>query len=115
MTAWWSYVAGVSTRRCPGSTPSGPFVGSVSAASPVLAAPTEADLDVLARTVLRRQEVLTLMTAGAIRRSGLELRPTFRRPHYTLMLPDPVADVERLAGCQNEQRANPYFGREEAD
>jgi hypothetical protein len=54
-------------------------------------------------------------TAGAIRRAGLELRPTFRRSHYTVMLPDLNADVDRLVGCENEQRVNPCFDREEAD
>ena len=81
----------------------------------VLAAPTDEDFDLLARTVLRRYERLTVTTAGAIRRTGLELRATFRRPHYTVMLPDLDADVERLAECENEQRANRHFGRKEAD
>lgn len=81
----------------------------------VLAALTEADLDLLGRTVLRRYEQITVTTAGAIRRAGLELRPTFRRPHYTVMLPDLDADVERLAGCENEQRANRHFRREGVD
>ena len=42
----------------------------------VLAAPTEAALDELARTVLVRYDVLVLMRAGTIRSAGLELRPT---------------------------------------
>lgn len=46
----------------------------------VLAAPTDDDLDLLARTVLRRYEQLTVTSAGAIRRAGLELRPTFHPP-----------------------------------
>ena len=50
------------------------------------------------------------MTAGAIREAGRELRPTFRRPHCTVMLPDLDADVERLTSSENEQRVNPYFG-----
>ncbi len=79
----------------------------------VLAAPTDDDLNLLARTVLHRYEQLTVMTAGAIRGAGLELRPTFRRPHYTVMLPDLDADVERLTSCENKQRVNPYFEREE--
>jgi hypothetical protein len=46
------------------------------------------------------------MTAGAIRRAGLELRPTFRRPHYTVMLPEPDRDIARLLACENEPRPN---------
>lgn len=80
----------------------------------VLAAPNSDDLDSLARTVLRRYRQLRVTTAGEIRRSGLEIRPTFRRPHYTVMLPN-AGDVERLIGCKNEERPNPYYGREEAD
>ena len=44
----------------------------------VFAAPEQADLVDLARDRLVRFHVLTLMTAGAIRAVGLELRPTFR-------------------------------------
>jgi len=53
----------------------------------VQGASTGADVDELAGGLLRRFDVLTVMTAGAVLRSGIELRPTFRRPHYTLMLP----------------------------
>lgn len=81
----------------------------------VLAAPTDDDLDLLARTVLRRYETLTVTSAGAIRRAGLELRPTFRRPHYTVMFSDLDTDVERLTSCENEQRLNRHFRREEAE
>ncbi len=74
----------------------------------VLAAPTEAALDEVARTVLVRWNALVLIRAGTIRAAGLELRPTFRRPHYTVMLPDLDRDVPRLARCQNELRKNPH-------
>ena len=43
----------------------------------VLGASNEADIDALAGGLLRRFDVLTVMTAGALRRSGIELRPTF--------------------------------------
>jgi hypothetical protein len=52
----------------------------------VFGAADEAAVDVLARDRLTQFEILVLMTAGAIRRAGLELRPTFRRPHCTIML-----------------------------
>jgi hypothetical protein len=73
----------------------------------------DAALDDLARTVLRRFELLTVMTAGGLRRVGLELRPTFRRPHYTVMLPELDEDVDRLLRCDNEIRINPYFDADE--
>ncbi|MDP1803889.1 MAG: hypothetical protein Q8K72_01860 [Acidimicrobiales bacterium] len=79
----------------------------------VLGASAEADIDELAGGVLRRFEVLTVMTAGALRRSGVELRPTFRRPHYTVMLPDLDEDIFRLLRCDNERRVNDYYKPEE--
>ena len=79
----------------------------------VMGARNDAELDELARTVLRRFRLLTVMTAGAVRRVGLELRPTFRRPHYSVMLAELDEDVERLLRCENEIRINPYFDAEE--
>lgn len=52
----------------------------------VFGAPSELALEEIARGVLVRFEVLTIFTAGVLRRSGLKLQPTFRRPHYTVML-----------------------------
>jgi hypothetical protein len=75
----------------------------------VLAAVDEAALDNLARDRLAQYEVLTVMTAGAIRRAGLELRPTFRRPHYTVMLPNLDEDVARLVTCENVGRENRHY------
>ena len=79
----------------------------------VMGASTEADIDELAGGLLRRFEVLTVMSAGARRRSGIELRPTFRRPHYTVMLPDLDEDIFRLLRCENERRVNDYYEPEE--
>ncbi len=79
----------------------------------LLGASIEADLDELAAGLLRRFEVLTVMTAGALRRSGIELRPTFRRPHYTVMLPDLDEAIFRLLRCDNERRVNDYYKPEE--
>ncbi len=62
----------------------------------VLGAPSDHALDEIARGVLVHFEVLTVLSAGVLRRSGLELRPTFRRPHYTVLLPVLDEDVERL-------------------
>ena len=75
----------------------------------VLAAPTSEDLEELERSTLQRFEVVTLMAVGTIRAAGLELVPTFRRPHYTVLLPELDSDIERLLGCNNEIRRNPHF------
>ena len=61
----------------------------------VLAAPDETVFDRLAAGSLRAYAQLTLTTAGAIRGTGLELRPTFRRPHYTVMFAELDRDVAR--------------------
>ena len=74
----------------------------------VFAAPDEAAFDTLARNRLAQFDILVVMTAGAIGRAGLELRPTFRRPHYTIMLPDLDRDVGRLIRCDNVPRPNPH-------
>jgi hypothetical protein len=75
----------------------------------VFGAEDEAAVDVLARDRLAQFETLVLMTAGAIRGAGLELRPTFRRPHYTIMLPDLDRDVPLLLGCENVHRTNRHY------
>ena len=49
------------------------------------------------------------MTVGTIRAAELEVRPTFRRPHYSVMLPDLDADVARLARCENVPWRNPHY------
>jgi len=75
----------------------------------VLAAPGDAMLDSLARTTLRREATLALLRVGDIRRAGLEVRPTFRRPHYTVMLPDLDTDLRRLVACENTVQVNPHY------
>jgi hypothetical protein len=81
----------------------------------VLAAPDEAALDALASTTLQREPVLTLMRMGTLRAAGFEVRPTFRRPHFTVMLPDLDADIDRLVACDNEVRDNPRYVAPEAE
>lgn len=81
----------------------------------VLAASDEEALDALAATTLQRERLLTLTRAGTLRAAGLEVRPTFRRPHFTVMLPDVDADVERLMACDNEVRDNPHYVGPEAE
>lgn len=75
----------------------------------VLSAPDDASLDVIASTTLQRAPLLTLMRMGTLRAAGLEVRPTFRRPHYTVMLPDLDADLDRLLACDNVVRGIPHY------
>jgi len=54
------------------------------------------------------------MRVGAIRGAGLEVRPTFRRPHFTVMLPDLDADLDRLLTCDTVVQDNPHAKAPEA-
>lgn len=79
----------------------------------LFAATDEAALDDIAAGRLIRFDVLTLMAAGTLRQAGLELLPTFRRPHYTLLLPTLDADLRTLLSCENVVRINPHYVRPE--
>ena len=81
----------------------------------VLAAPDDDVLWEVAAGPLRRYQQLTITTAGAIRRVGLELRPTFRRPHYTVIFPTLDDGVRRLLSCDNEVIDNPRFEVDEGE
>lgn len=74
----------------------------------VLAAPDEEGFRKVASGPLRLYGQLTVTTAGAIRRVGLELRPTFRRPHFTVVFPTLDEGVSRLLSCENEVIDNPH-------
>ncbi|MGI8684175.1 MAG: hypothetical protein ACR2MO_03615 [Acidimicrobiales bacterium] len=80
----------------------------------VLGAPDDESFDAIARTTLQRESVLTLIRVGTLRAAGLEVRPTFRRPHFTVMLPDLDSDLDRLLACDNEVRENPHHQLPEA-
>lgn len=75
----------------------------------VLAAPDDDGLHKVAAGPLRRSAKLTLMTAGAIRMMGLELRPTFRRPHFTVIFPGLDDGIRRFRACDNEVIDNPHY------
>lgn len=71
----------------------------------------EPAVDQLARTRLNAYAVLSVFAAGALRAAGLELRPTFHRPHYTLVLGELEEGLARLAACEHESRENGYYGQ----
>ena len=75
----------------------------------VFGADDEDALHELARVRVSGFDVLTLMTVAALRGVGLEPVPTFRRPHFTIMLPDLEADLLKLMACENEIWVNPYY------
>ncbi len=58
---------------------------------------------------LVRFELLTLMTAGAIRAADLRLVPTGRhRLHHSIEFDDLDAGLARLMACEHRTRGNPY-------
>lgn len=79
----------------------------------VLAAPDPDGLRQVAAGPLRGSARLTLMSAGAIRSTGLELRPTFRRPHFTVIFPSLDDGVRRFRSCDNEVIENPHYDQEQ--
>jgi len=80
-----------------------------------LAAPDDDGLREVEAGLLRGYRRLTVTTAGAIRRVGLELRPTFRRPHYTVIFPTLDDGVRRLLSCDNEVIENPHYEADEGE
>ena len=81
----------------------------------VLAAPDDDGLREVEAGPLRGYRRLTVTTAGTIRRVGLELRPTFRRPHYTVIFPTLDDGVRRLLSCDNEVMDNPHYEADEGE
>lgn len=74
----------------------------------VLAASDEEGFRKVASGPLRLYGQLAVTTAGAIRQVGLELRPTFRRPHFTVIFPTLDDGVRLLLACENELIENPH-------
>ncbi len=56
---------------------------------------------------LRTYPSMYRCTAGDVMERGLELLPTFTRPHYTVVLPDLDA-VDDLIAALGALRPNPY-------
>jgi hypothetical protein len=72
----------------------------------VFGAADATDVEVLARSRMVRFDVLT---HGVLRAAGLETVPTFKSPHYTIMLPNLEADLRRLLACENVIWVNPFY------
>lgn len=58
---------------------------------------------------MRTYRVVYTATVARVRESGFGLLPTFRRPHYTLTLPDTSEPTIRtLAAALGSEMTNPY-------
>ena len=66
-----------------------------------------ASLDELLKSRLQGYPNVYLPTVDAIRQAGFDMLATFRRPHYTVLLPD-LEHTEPLLDALGDLRRNPY-------
>lgn len=66
-----------------------------------------ASFDELLRSRLRGYPTVYLPTVETLTTAGLALLATFRRPHYTVLLPD-IDAADRLLAALGELHLNPY-------
>ena len=68
-------------------------------------------LDRLLADRLVSYRLVHLPTVGSLVEAGFELLPTFRRPHFTLILSsDTELDLRRLLNALGSPHVNPYHG-----
>ena len=73
-----------------------------------LAAADESEVDALCETRLERFEIVLVFERLKLESFGIEVVPTFRRPHVTLAHPDLGVLVNALQRCEHGERPNPY-------
>ncbi|MGO9558651.1 MAG: hypothetical protein ACLPQS_14370 [Acidimicrobiales bacterium] len=76
------------------------------------AAHDEAEIDAICETKLERFEEVVVIERSELERSGIEIVPTFRRPHVTLAHGDLDALVEGLQSCEHRRISNRHHQRE---
>jgi hypothetical protein len=69
----------------------------------------DAEVDALCETRLERFGVVVVFLRRDLEAAGLEVVPTFRRPHVTLAHADLPALVDGLLGCEHRTQQNPHF------
>jgi len=106
-----SSVATSSTRRCSPRTPRGSTNGcpdwgrfGISA----FEADSDAEIDVVCQTRLVRFPTVVVFERSMLERAGVDVVPTFRRPHVTLCHESIDQLVERLVHCEHRVLINPY-------
>lgn len=72
------------------------------------AAVDEEEVDALCETRLERFEVVVLFARQHLEGAGVEVVPTFRRPHVTLAHRQLDALVDGLLGREHTRRENPH-------
>lgn len=66
-------------------------------------------VDVLCETRLARFETVIVFCLADLVRAGIEVVPTFRRPHVTLAHTDLDALANGLRSCEHRMLTNPHF------
>jgi len=66
----------------------------------------------LQSAVLRIYRVVGIVSVKEVLGSGFELLPTFRTPHYSVLLPDTSnASVDKLVDIFRKKVENPFYER----
>lgn len=76
------------------------------------AAHDEVEVDVICETKLERFEEVVVFERSELERIGIEVVPTFRRPHVTLAHEDLNVLVDRLQSCEHRTVSNRHHQRE---
>ena len=71
-------------------------------------ADSDAEIDVVCQTRLVRFPTVVVFEREALERAGIDVVPTFRRPHVTLCHEALDQLVERLVHCEHRVLINPY-------
>ena len=72
------------------------------------AATDDAEVDALCESRLERFDVVVVFALGDLAAVGVEVVPTFRRPHVTLAHEELDALVTGLLRCEHVRRENPH-------
>jgi hypothetical protein len=75
------------------------------------AAADDAEVDALCETRLGRFETVAIFRRSDLVARGIEIVPTFRRPHVTLAHTNLEALVNELRSCDHRGLTNPHFER----
>lgn len=68
----------------------------------------EDEVDALCETKLRAWSTVVVFTRSALEAAGIEVVPTFRVPHVTLVDPSVDALTQKLLLCDHRVVVNPY-------
>ena len=71
----------------------------------------DVEIDLLCRAELVRFPLIVVLTRASLETAGIEVVPTFHRPHVTLAATDLATLLDVLATA-TDRRVNPYHGGE---